>query len=308
MNDLITIRTPEVIAAEINGIKSQTRAVLLCSSIEIGRRLVEAKALLQHGEWGGWLETAVDYSQRTAQNLMKIFEEYGADSIPLFGDNAKAQAFADLTYSQAVALLGVPAEEREAFAQENDVASKSTRELQQMIRERDEALAKLTAAEKGMEEADNARETLAKVLAEERLKAKTKIDQLTSQLTEAKAAGASQEKLDELTGALNEAQEKIKQLTEQLSAPVTMDAAVVEKIPEDVERELAELREKVKAGQQKTASAAIVKYGVCFDQLVAGFKNLLGALAEIQASDPAEHDKYKNAVTSLIGKMSERLV
>ena len=61
------------------------------------RRLVEAKGMVEHGQWGEWLEKSVDYSTRTAQNLMKIFEEYGADQIPLFGDNAKTQAIADLT-------------------------------------------------------------------------------------------------------------------------------------------------------------------------------------------------------------------
>ena len=71
-------RTPDMIATEINSIKSQTRIMVLCNSIEIGRRLVEAKEMLPHGEWGKWLETSVDYSQSTANNLMRIFEEYGA--------------------------------------------------------------------------------------------------------------------------------------------------------------------------------------------------------------------------------------
>ena len=44
METAITLnRTPEVIAAEINSIKSQTKTMILCNSIEIGKRLVEAK-------------------------------------------------------------------------------------------------------------------------------------------------------------------------------------------------------------------------------------------------------------------------
>ena len=77
MTELAISRTPEVIAAEINVIKAQTREVVCKSAIEIGRRLVEAKRCVPHGSWGAWLEENVEYSERTAQDLMKMFEEYG---------------------------------------------------------------------------------------------------------------------------------------------------------------------------------------------------------------------------------------
>lgn len=41
-------RTPEMIAAEINTIKAQTREVVCRSAIEIGRRLTEADPEAQH--------------------------------------------------------------------------------------------------------------------------------------------------------------------------------------------------------------------------------------------------------------------
>jgi len=77
LNDLITDRTPLVIAAEINTIRHQTGKILLAGTIEIGRRLKEAKDLLPHGEWGKWLKESFSYSQRTADRLMKLCEEYG---------------------------------------------------------------------------------------------------------------------------------------------------------------------------------------------------------------------------------------
>ena len=55
MSGLMVNRTPEIIAAEINGIKEQTRKMVLYNSIEIGRKLTEAKLLVEHGEWGHWL-------------------------------------------------------------------------------------------------------------------------------------------------------------------------------------------------------------------------------------------------------------
>ncbi|KJS85598.1 MAG: hypothetical protein JL57_18530, partial [Desulfosporosinus sp. BICA1-9] len=77
MNEPITERTPQGIAAEINRIKQQTCKIMLTNAIEVGKRLKEAKALLPHGEWGKWLVESVSYSQRTANRLMQLFEEYG---------------------------------------------------------------------------------------------------------------------------------------------------------------------------------------------------------------------------------------
>lgn len=121
------VRTIDTIAAEINGIKEQVRATVVSGAIEIGRRLKEAKSLVPYGEWGAWLERSVDYSERTAQNMMRIADEYG---------KTDPQALADLSVTQAVLLLGVPAEERGAFLAENDVPSMSTRELQAQIEAR----------------------------------------------------------------------------------------------------------------------------------------------------------------------------
>ena len=95
------VRTIDTIAAEINGIKEQVRATVVSGAIEIGRRLKEAKSLVPYGEWGAWLERSVDYSERTAQNMMRIADEYG---------KTDPQALADLSVTQAVLLLGVPAE------------------------------------------------------------------------------------------------------------------------------------------------------------------------------------------------------
>lgn len=102
MSSIDIVRTPEIVAAEINSIKFQTRNVLLFNSIEIGKRLTEAKEMMEHGQFGKWLAEAVDYSQSTANNLMKIYEQYGADQGALFGDNSKSQTFGNLSYSQAL--------------------------------------------------------------------------------------------------------------------------------------------------------------------------------------------------------------
>jgi hypothetical protein len=45
----------------------------------------------------------------TATNLMRIFDEYGSNQIDLFDNNANWQALANLSYTQVVTLLWIPA-------------------------------------------------------------------------------------------------------------------------------------------------------------------------------------------------------
>jgi len=131
-------RTPLVIAAEINMITCQTKKILLASAIEIGRRLQEAKDLVKHGEWGKWLAESVSYSQKTAERLIKLYEEYGL-KFSDGSDRSKSTPVSNLTYTQALLLLGLPEEAREEFIAHNDVGSMTKQELQQALKDRDQA-------------------------------------------------------------------------------------------------------------------------------------------------------------------------
>lgn len=95
-------RTPLVIAAEINAINQESRRMLLKNAIEVGRRLKEAKDLLNHGEWLKWLKESVSYSKSTAENLMNLYEEYGPRLSSLSDDTPNSQALGNLTCTQAV--------------------------------------------------------------------------------------------------------------------------------------------------------------------------------------------------------------
>lgn len=117
-------------------ITCQTRKILLTSAVEIGRRLQEAKALVKHEEWGKWLEESVSYSQKTAERLIKLYEEYGP-KFPDGSDRSNATLVSNLTYTQALLLLGLQEEEREEFIAQNDVGSMTKQELQQALKDRD---------------------------------------------------------------------------------------------------------------------------------------------------------------------------
>ena len=358
-------RTPEVIAIEINSIKEQTRKIMLFNSIEIGKRLAEAKIMLGHGEWGDWLEKSVDYSQRTASNLMRIFDEYGTSQISLFCDNnAKSQALANLNYTQAVALMGIPQEDRESFIEKNDVNNLSTRELQQAIKEKQELEAKLKEVEASWEKdkklAENAKriaeeigeekrklsdekfqaesisrttdeclrksqadvKMLQDALAKEKDESKKEIERLALSvndtrklLAEAQASGNNdeverlQESLEKTDNELDISLKRIEELERQLKEELieVTAAPVIENIPEEVERELNELRSKnmeLEAKGSQPLNTATIRFKLHFDALVKGFGDLLGVMDEIDADT---RDKYKNAVKGLIGKMSEKL-
>jgi chromosome segregation ATPase len=342
-NTALATRTPAVIAAEINNIKEQTRKIALYNSVEIGRRLVEAKSLIPHGEWGEWLEVSVQYSQRTAENLMQIFEQYGADQITLLSDNVKSQAFANLSYTQAVALLALPEEERENFVQGHDVESMSSRELKAAIndlkkaqeentflkemweKDREDNLKRIVELEAQLQDgglSDEEKQAYEKKLAEEKAYAEEKEKELAEKdklIRDLKSKNStelekSKKELDTLKGKIKELEKKPLDVhtsaTEEDISKAKAEAA--EKYEKEmavlkVEKEQAEKRIKeleIKATQQNEAA---MRYKVYFEEIVKNFQELLKSLSELKESDPEAHDRYKKAVQVLLDKMKDRL-
>ena len=139
-------RTIETITNEILELKKQAGKAVL----GIGQRLIEAKETLSHGEWLPWLTEQVDFSERTAQYYMRLAREW-----------TNPQSIADLGATKAFKLLALPSEEREAFIQERNVVDMSARELEQAIKERDEARAVAQRAEADKRTAEQARAKMA---------------------------------------------------------------------------------------------------------------------------------------------------
>lgn len=269
MSSIDIVRTPEIVAAEINSIKFQTRNVLLFNSIEIGKRLTEAKEMMEHGQFGKWLAEAVDYSQSTANNLMKIYEQYGADQGALFGDNSKSQTFGNLSYSQAVALLGIPAEEREQFIEDNNAAELSIRELKAKIKEYEEKNKQLDDANKNLN-------NILQGTQESFNKERVKIENLTAQLEEQKEA--------------------VKELEAELNKPATVETAVVEKIPDEVQRELEALRAAVNEKPiSDNDAAAKAEIALLFTATKDSFNKMLAAVAKLE-NDELRLKYYSAAV------------
>lgn len=222
-------RTIEAITGEILDAKRAGGEAILT----IGRCLIEAKDMLRHGEWLPWLNEQVELSERTAQKFMKLAREW-----------SNPNTLADLGASKALMLLALPEGERDAFLEDHNVIDMSARQLEQAIKERDEARAaaeqaaadqrmaeqardkmaedmrllnaSLASAQDAREQAERDAARLEKDLAE--LKARpvevaveTVVDQAAINKARADAIAEMQEKLDKARAAADKARDKQKQ-------------------------------------------------------------------------------------------------
>lgn len=253
-------RPKEVIAGEINAIKVQTQTMMLQASSEIGKRLIEAKDLVEHGEWGQWLTDNVEYSQSTANNLMQIHREYSVNS----------QAFDNLTYTKALALLSIAPDEREAFAQEVNADEISTRQLQELVKEKQKLEQEKRELEEQMkrEQAENS-ESLEQM--------QLQLEEVQSQISQNDEA---QQESKRLSQELAVAETTIDQLQNQLKAK-PIEAAAVEVVPEKVQKELEQLRKQ----SAENTDAKEVAFKVKFETLIGQFGSALEALDLIENSE-----------------------
>lgn len=140
------VRDIETITGEILDAKRAGGEAILT----IGRCLIEAKDMLRHGEWLPWLSERVELSERTAQKFMKLAREW-----------SNPNTLADLGASKALILLALPEGERDSFLEENNVIDMSARQLEQAIKERDEAKAAAEHAAADQRAAEQARDKMA---------------------------------------------------------------------------------------------------------------------------------------------------
>lgn len=279
MSDIITARDPEIIAAEINTIKKKVQQTVIFASIEIGGKLMEAKSLVPQGEWGKWLENNVEYSQSTAENLMKLYKEYGGNQESLFDTWTGSQTFGKLTYTQHLALLALPFSDRQEFAEQNNVEDMSTRQLLKAVQDQLEQERREHEQTKEDRESAEARARDAEqnvIDMQQRLSAakssedawQKEIDKLNDARKSAEQAEAnSQKKVEELQKQLQEAQSReesvradLKKAQNAPNIPESMmeqlrkeaETAAAEKATENIRKKLEEAEQALKASEEKT--------------------------------------------------------
>lgn len=333
-----TGRTPELIAVEINAIKRNVRCMMVSSAAEIGKRLMEAKRLVPYGRWGEYL-AGLDYSDRTAQNLMRLAEEY---------DRAPA-GLEEVSYTQAVLLLGVPREQREEFVESHDLDALSTRELQAEIKrlkdERDDMQVRMEeltdtveafrVTEKQEDTAVKEVEALRRELAEtreDREAAETarqtseeKLRELKDKLAEAEerrrqaveeAAGKSAGEIDSLkellarkdaeyAAQLESAKAQTTELQEKLrqaeETPAEVRTEIVRETPEEVQRELDALRARAASSLSESAARA------SFEAIRDAYKRLCDSLDDLEQDNGEIAGKCRAAFARGLSIMAEKV-
>lgn len=329
MNEIQTQRTPDIIGAEIRGLTQQAKTMTLWFGIEIGRRLTEAKEMLEHGQWLAYLKEQTEFSRSSAGRLMTLYKKYGAAQTSLFGAEANYPTLNNLSISNALRLLAVPEDEREEFAAEHDVEHMSARELDELIKQRDEAEQRAARAEEQVQQAADG----AAKADEQYQKAKQELHLLREKLGNAEAQKAAAEKelselrdrpvevaveVDEkaveeavtLARAKNDAEwaEKMAKVKNELSeAGLKAEKlkAKIKKAEEKAEEKAAELERLKKSQTLNDPNTAVFKQ--IFEQVQEDFNKLHGSLLKVRASDPDTAEKLTAAVRALVDKMQGAL-
>ncbi|MEY8386700.1 DUF3102 domain-containing protein [Oscillospiraceae bacterium 38-13] len=326
-----TARDIEAVTCEILHLKQE----LARNIVGIGLRLIEAKAMLSHGEWLPWLKDNVCFSETTAQSYMKVAKEF-----------PNPQLVGDLGVRKALTLLALPSDEREAFVEQHNVIDMTSRELEKAIRERDEALIAAEAAKADAQSAEESRakmEADMKALAEihrsaqegealardalERAQAELKelrerpvdvaveVDQKAVDAARAEAIAEMRAKVGQAEAARKEAEKKRKEAEKALGEArkqAGANAAILSRA-EKAEAELAEARRQLEIAAQSGAQSAISSDGdlasfkLLLDQSVAILNQMLGLHMKIQGRDAASGEKCRRALIAYFEEGRKRV-
>ena len=276
MSEITTVRDCDIIAAEINTIKEDTQRVMIANAIRIGGKLVEAKSILDHGQWGKWLAERVSYSQSTANNLMKLYQEYGTGEVNLFDNWTNSETFGKLTYSQHLSLLALPFADRAGFAESHNVEEMSTRELDKAVREELEAVKeKLSMSEDERMAQDATIEEL-----------REKVEKAEAEASKnAKQVAAAQKDKDRAEKSEKVALDRLKKLETELALAKTAEKVAREELgkalenPTVPESAMEQLRREIEAEAAKKAADEIEK------KLAEAQKQAEAATAQAQAAE-----------------------
>lgn len=326
MENMITasgeLRDINTITTEIRTLCNQAQTMALTYAVEIGRRLKEAKSLLPYGEWGNYLKEQVNFSQSSANNFMRLFDEYGANQLSIFGAELKSQSLGNLSYTNALKLLAIPSDEREEFIDENNVEDISSRELDRLIKERDKALKEAERAKELEEQIEEAQER-ARASEETAVQFETnanelseRIEKLSVELNEArKAEKKAKEKYKELKdnpSVSPEVLDKIKFDAEAAAAAVSADkiqakiddandkideALTAKKVAEEAAKEAADKIETLQK-QIQMSKPEVMEFKMLFEQVQETMKKINTCIDKIRSANPELADKLKAAISA----------
>lgn len=325
------VRDIEAITGEILEAKRAGGEAILT----IGRGLIEAKALLPHGEWLRWLEERVEFSEKAAQRFMLLARKY-----------SNPTALSDLGATKALMLLALPDEARDEFisgphlvdGEEKTVVDMTSRELDRAIKERNEALKAAELAKAEQSAAEAARKKMAEdmALANERISGlNAEVEAQSARAREARDAAARlEQELEELRSrpvdvavqvdeaaveaarkeaeaAMQDQLNKVRKAREKALDQASVANDALEDTKQELERVRAELEAlRVKAAQaEKKASLSanedFVLFRTLFDQAQDLVNKLSGVMIKLRNKAPDLAEKMSKALLALAEKIKE---
>lgn len=333
MNKIVTVRDLAMVTSDIQYAQSQGARQLASNLIEIGRLLTEAKTMVEPKDWEKYIWDNFGYSTSSADNWMKLYREYGDNQESLFDSFRDSQTFGKLSYTQLLALTAIPAEERSEFVEKHDVENMSTRELQRVIRERDEARQAQAATERNLAdvkaELEKSRKD-AEIAASEAQKhdakfrqaqaaqkdAEKEIEQIKKRLSDVKAAEAvakaELKKAKENPDIPESVMERLRREAEADAARKAtgdlqkkLDAAEKAKAEAEASARDAEVRLTAAKKEIQLANPDMAVFRTIFEQVQTDFNRLNGALLKVQQADQAAAEKLKAATAALLDKFKK---
>ena len=291
-------------------------AVGIQMAADAGRCLTKIKERIGHGNWGDWCKRNLEFSERKAQNMMKLAAEMHEKN----GIFSNPQTFADIEISKVYALLAAPEEVQKAVLENPKTEEMNVREFQEEIKRLKAEL----AAERAKEEADTSAEELAE--------AEKKIEELTLQigiLQEGKSQAEWEREVEGLQKKIEAEVQKAKEAAKKLKDAKASAAAEAEKAAEaaakkakedakaeakaEVEKETAKLAGEVSAARAEieklekklanSSSAEIAEFKVKADQLQKDFRACMKCIEDMYGKDLGQASKMASALKKVMQAM-----
>jgi len=327
-------KSTEQLTAEVNVKYHQAEMLAKQSWIllaDAGRRLIEIKSRIPHGQFLDWCGNNLEFSHSKAARMMKLASEIDAEN-ELF---AKLETWPTIGISTVLALLEAPEDVASKVIENNDIESMKVRELKAEIarikEEKEAAERKATTLEGNNDSIRKELASMQRELAESvtekefnemQAAAQAQKEDLTKELHEAKAAA------DEIQVKLDKAKEDLKKLkAKQKELETAKDEEIQKRVAEAGAEREAEIRadaqkeaetalkekaeaiqalemqvSKLEAEKEKLSNTALMEFKVYVDQLQDIYDKLNDMITEESLEDEELGAKMQTALQTVVGR------
>lgn len=301
-------KSTEQLTAEINVRYRQAESLAQMSMTmlaDAGRRLVEVKNRIPHGEFEQWCADNLEFSKSKAEKMMKLAQRIDEEG-SLF---SKTETFTDIGISRIWALLAAPEEVAAEVIETNDISDMTVRELKaELARVKEEK----EAAERKAEMIDHNNDDIRKELASmQRRLSETVTEEEFDQMredyerrTEALRKEMNQIEDDKagVQAELDKAKENLKKAK---AKQKELEAAKDEEIRKKVEAASSELKDQARADAQKEAENALKEQSETIQALKDRVSELEADKAKLSNTSVMEFKVYVDQLQDIYFQINE---